>query len=205
MKVGVLGGTFDPVHKAHIAVAEAARDALKLDRVILVPAGQPVSKANQPITSAEQRVQMLRLAVKDSPGLSISTVEIERPGPSYTIDTISALQKQLGDNAEIYFILGCDSLAQLPEWRDPARLVAMCHLVAVPRPGCTRPDMPALEQKIPGIIKSVIFLEKPNMDISATDIREKAARGESISRLVTGTVAAYIKKHKLYLAAGGRP
>ncbi|MGD0796066.1 MAG: nicotinate-nucleotide adenylyltransferase [Dehalococcoidales bacterium] len=205
MKLGVLGGTFDPVHLAHIAVAVAARDALELDRVILVPAGQPMSKVNQPITAAEHRLKMLRLAVKGKKGLEVSTIETERPGPSYTVDTVSDLKKQYGTKAQIFFILGCDSLAQLPEWREPARLAAMCRLVAVPRPGCTRPNMQALEQKIPGITKSVIFLDKPNIDISATDVRDAALRGKSIDHLVPGPVTDYIKEHKLYLPAGGKP
>jgi nicotinate-nucleotide adenylyltransferase len=205
MKIGVLGGTFDPVHLGHIRMAEEARDALGLEQVILVPAGQPMSKLNRAITPAEHRIQMLRLVVKDKPHLAISTIETERPGPSFTIDTIAALQHKYGTGAEIYFILGWDSLEQLPEWRDPARLAAMCRLVAVPRPGYSRPDMKTLERKIPGISKNVIFLEKPNIDISATATREKVARGESIDQLVPGQVGAYIKKHKLYRTAGGKP
>jgi nicotinate-nucleotide adenylyltransferase len=205
MKFGVLGGTFDPVHLGHIRMAEAARDALGLDRVILVPAGQPMSKPNRPITPAEHRIEMLRLAVKNNSHFMVSTIETERPGPSFTVDTITTLRQQFGDKTEIYFILGWDSLEQLPEWREPVRLAAMCWLVAVPRPGCPRPAMKTLEGKIPGISKRVIFLEKPNIDISATEIREKIARGESIDKLVPGQVAAYIKKHKLYNTQGGRP
>jgi nicotinate-nucleotide adenylyltransferase len=205
MKIGVLGGTFDPVHLGHISMAEEARDALGLDEVILAPAGQPMSKVNQPITPAEHRINMLRLAVKDKTGLSVSTIETERPGPSFTIDTITALQQKYGARAEIFFILGWDSLEQLPDWREPGHLITMCRLVAVPRPGCAQPNMRNLERQIPGISKKVIFLEKPNMDISATAIREQIARGDSIDRLVPGPVAAYIKKHKLYRAAGGKP
>jgi len=205
MKIGVLGGTFDPVHLGHIGMAEEARDALGLAEVLMVPAGQPMSKVNRPITPAEHRINMLRLAVKDKSRLAVSAIETERPGPSFTIDTITAFQKKFGDKAEIYFILGWDSLEQLPEWREPARLAAMCYLVAVPRPGCPQPDMAALESKIPGVTKKVIFLTKPNIDISATAIKEKIARGESIGQLVPGPVAEYIRTHKLYLPAGGRP
>jgi nicotinate-nucleotide adenylyltransferase len=205
MKIGVLGGTFDPVHLGHIRMAEEARDALNLDQVIMVPAGQPMSKPNQPISPAEHRIEMLRLAVKEIPHLALSTIETERPGPTFTVDTLNAFQHKYGDKAELYFILGWDSLEQLPEWREPARLIKMCWLAAAPRPGCPRPDLKALERDIPGISKKVIFLEKPNIDISATAIREKIARGESIDHLVSGPVEAYIKKHKLYSATGGKP
>ncbi len=204
MKIGVLGGTFDPVHRAHIAVAEAARDALTLDRVLLVPAGRPMSRPDHPVAPDKDRVAMLRLAVKGKPGLEVSTIEMERPGPTYTVDSIAQLRKYYGPETGIYFILGCDSLVQLPEWKDPARLVAACRLVAVPRPGCQRPDLKKLERKIPGISKSVIFLKEPNMDVSATEIREKAERGEPIADLVPVPVADYIIKHRLY-QSGGKP
>ena len=205
MKIGVLGDTFDPVHLGHIRMAGEARDALGLAEVIMVPAGQPMSKLNQPVTAAEHRLNMLRLAVKDKPHLVVSTMEIERPGPTFTVDTITALQHKYGEKAEIYFILGCDSLVQLPEWREPASLVAMCRLVAVPRPGCPRPDMKVLERVIPGVTKRVIFLDKPYIDISATDIRDKVRGGGSIDGLVPAPVAEYIKKHQLYMSSGGKP
>ncbi len=198
MKRGVLGGTFDAVHLGHIGVAEAARDALGLAEVIMVPAGQPMSKVSRPVTAAGHRVEMLRLAMKDKPGLAVSSIEVERPGPTFTVDTITGLRRQYGTKAEIYFILGWDNLAQLPEWREPARLIAMCRLVAVPRPGCPRPDMKALERDIPGISEKVIFLEKPYIDISATAVREMVSQGESIDHLVPKPVAEYIKKNKLY-------
>jgi nicotinate-nucleotide adenylyltransferase len=204
MKIGVLGGTFDPVHLGHISMAEAAREALALAEVLLVPAGQPMSRVNRAITTAEHRLNMLRLAVQGKPGLVVSTIEIERPGPTYTVDTLAALHRQYGAEADIYFILGWDSLAQLPEWREPARIIKMCRLAAVPRPGYPQPNTKALERDIPGIKEKVIFLEKPHIDISATMIKETIARGRSIEHLVPGPVAAYIKKHKLYMTAGGK-
>lgn len=199
MKIGVLGGTFDPVHLGHIGVAEAARDALGLAEVIMVPAGQPVYKTENQVTPASHRLAMLRVAVKGKTGLKVSTMEVERLGPSYTIDTIVELKKKYGDKAEIYFILGWDSLEQLPEWREASSLVAMCRLVAVPRPGSPPPDMKILENRIPGVTQKVIFLEEPHIDISATDIRDMAERGEPIDGLVPAPVAKYIKKHSLYI------
>lgn len=200
MKIGVLGGTFDPVHLGHIMMAEEARKSLGLSEVLLVPAGQPMTRSKESLAPAEHRLQMLRLAAAESPHLKVSALEIDRPGPSYTVDTLDELRKQYGVEDEIYFILGWDSLAQLPIWREPARIINMCLLVAIPRPGWPRPSLKTLEKDIPGISKKVIFLEKPNVDISATDIREKVARGEPISRFVPRQVANYIKKQGLYKA-----
>jgi nicotinate-nucleotide adenylyltransferase len=197
MKIGVLGGTFDPVHLGHIKMAEEARDSLGLGEVIIVPAGQPMSKSTERITPAKHRIEMLRLAVAGRPQLKVSSIEIERPGPSYTVDTIAALKKQYGIQDEIYFILGWDSLAQFADWREPERIIGMCYLAAVPRPGWPRPSLEDLEKDIPGISKKVVFIDKPRLNISASGIREMAARGESIDRLVPGPVADYIKKHKL--------
>lgn len=198
MKIGVLGGTFDPVHLGHLMVAEEARASLKLSEIILVPAGQPLLKPAHPITPAEHRLQMLRLAIAYRPHLRVSTMEIDRPGPSYTIETIAELRVQYANEDDIFLILGWDSLAQLTEWREPSRLIQMCYLVAVPRPGCQRPNLDALEASIPGISQRVVFLEKPQIDISASNIRELAARGSSLHQLVPESVAEYIRQHKLY-------
>jgi nicotinate-nucleotide adenylyltransferase len=199
VKVGVLGGTFDPVHLGHIGMAEEARKALDLAEVIFVPAGQPVGKLGDVVTPATQRVEMLRLALIGKPYFNISYMEIERPGPSYTVDTLDAIKKRYGGKTEIYFILGFDSLAQFTDWREPARIVAMCFLVAVPRPDYPRPDVKALGKRIAGISRKIIFLDEPNLDISATRIREKIVRREAIDQLVPGLVADYIKEHGLYL------
>ena len=199
MKIGVLGGTFDPVHMGHLTVAEEARESLNLSEILLVPAGKPLLKPEHPITPAEHRLQMLRLAIADKPCFKVSAVEVERSGPSYTVDTIAELRGRHDSGDDIFFILGWDSLAQLPEWREPSRLIKMCYLVAVPRPGCQRPDLVALEASIPGISQRVVVLEKPQIDISASAIRELAAKGQTLSHLVPGAVAEYIKKHKLYL------
>ncbi len=199
IKIGVLGGTFDPVHLGHLAMADEARQALDLAEVILVPAGQPVGKSARRVTPAGQRIEMLRLAIIGRPYLKISYMEIERPGPSYTVDTLDSLRRRYGGRAEIYFILGWDSLVQLPGWHEPGRIVEMCSLVAVPRPGYPRPGLKALENKVPGLSKKVIFLDKPELDISATMVREKTAGHEAIDGLVPGLVAEYINKHRLYI------
>lgn len=198
MKIGVLGGTFDPVHLGHIMMAEEARDALSLSEVLLVPAGQPMSKVSERITSAAHRLAMLCLAVAGKHSLKVSAMEIERPGPSYTVDTIAGLRNRYNSEDELYFILGWDSLEQLPEWHEPARIISLCFLVAVPRPGWSRPDLKALEADVPGISERVVFLEKPRVDINASAIREMAARGETIDHFVPEPVVDYIKEHKLY-------
>jgi nicotinate-nucleotide adenylyltransferase len=198
MKIGVLGGTFDPVHRGHVAMAEEARKELEIEEMLMMPAGRPMSKVEEPIATAGQRLEMLRMAVAARPHLKVSTMEMERPGPSYTVDTLAELKKKYGENAGIYFVLGWDSLAQLPEWREPGGIVARCHLVAVPRPGLPRPSLDVLEKKLPGISKKVIFMDRPRLDISASSIREMIARGDKIDRLVPKSVAEYIIKHKLY-------
>ncbi|MBN1367620.1 MAG: nicotinate-nucleotide adenylyltransferase [Dehalococcoidales bacterium] len=197
MKTGVFGGTFDPIHNGHLAIAEEVRSQVDLQEIWFMPAGQPWLKAERPISPAAQRVQMVELAIAGKPYFKLSLVEVTRPGPSYTIDTILELRKQL-KKAELYFILGWDSLLSLPLWKDALRLITLCRLVAIPRPGIDLPDLTVLEQSIPGITQKVIMLEKPNLDISATEIREKAAAGKPIGKLVPKSVADYIKKNKLY-------
>lgn len=199
MNLGVFGGTFDPVHRGHLLVAEEARAQLNLAEVLFVPAGQPWLKGDSPIAAAEHRVQMLRLAIAPYPYFRLSTVEVERAGASYTVDTVSALQAQLGSGDELVFILGWDALAQLPRWREPSRLITMCRLVAVPRPGYPPPDLNSLEAVIPGLSRRLIQMEKPEVDIGATEIRTRVARGLTIRHLVPEAVDDYIKKHKLYL------
>ncbi len=198
MKVGVLGGTFDPVHRGHIAMAEEAKASLGLDEMLLIPAGHPMSKTTYRITPAQHRLEMLRLAAADKPHLKVSTMELERPGPTYTIDTLIELKKRYGDKADIYFILGWDSLSQLAEWHEPGRIIGMCHLVAVPRPGFPKPSLEELEKELPGISGKVIFMDKPQMDICASGIRDTVAGGKAIDTLVPGPVAKYIKKNQLY-------
>ncbi len=200
MNIGVLGGTFDPVHNGHLIVAEEAKTRLNLVEIIFVPAGQPWLKAAKPISPAEHRLQMLRLAIADKPYFKLSSIEIERTGPSYTVDTITELRDKLGSDDELFFILGWDSLAELPQWREPSRLIKMCYLVAVPRPGYPRPKLKALEVIIRGLSQRVMLMKKPEIDISASAIRERVARGLSIRHLVPEPVNRYIKEQKLYVS-----
>ena len=199
MNIGVLGGTFDPIHNGHLLLAEEVRARLNLAETLFVPAGQSWLKANLSITPATHRVEMVRLAIADRPCFKLEAMEVGRPGPSYTVDTIDRLKAKLGIGDELFFILGADNLAELPLWREPSRLITMCHLVVVPRPDYPLPDLKALEAIIPGLSQRVMLMDKPEIDISASVIRDRVARGLSIHHLVPEPVDEYIRQHKLYL------
>ncbi len=198
MKVGILGGTFDPIHNGHLAIAEEARTHLNLTEVLFLPAGQPWMKSDKDIAPAHHRVAMISLVIEKRPYFKLAMMEIQHPGPSYTVDTIARLKAQSKEASDLYFIIGWDNLARIPDWKEPAKLIEMCFLVAVPRPGYDCPDMKKLEVGIPGISKKVILMDKPRIDINATDIRNRVAQGLSISRLVPREVARYIRENGLY-------
>jgi len=203
MKIGVLGGTFDPIHIGHLKVAEEVTASLKLSEVIFMPAGQPWLKINNAISPAEHRLQMMRLALAGRANFRLSTMEIERPGPTYTVDTMAELERQLGEGDELFFILGWDNLTQLPQWHEPSRLIKLCRLVAVPRVDFSPPDLASLEAAIPGLEQRVILLEKPRIDVNASEIRRMVRDGLSIQDLVPEPVERYIKEHKLYAGRRG--
>ena len=198
MNIGILGGTFDPVHTGHLVVAEEVTSRLGLDEIVLVPAGQPWLKADNTISEACHRVQMVKLAITGKQHFRLSTIEIERPGPTYSVDTVSEFREELDVGDELYFVLGWDNLEQLPRWHQPELLVSMCRLVAVPRVGFAVPDLASLDEAIPGLSKRVIVLDRPQIDISASVIRERVRRGLPISHLVPQAVEKYIREHGLY-------
>jgi len=198
MDIGVLGGTFDPIHSGHLIIAEEARLKLGLARVLFVPARQQWLKTGMNIAPAAHRVEMVKLAISTNPSFEISAVDIDRPGPSYSVDAIAILQQQMGAEAKIFFLVGWDSLAELPQWKEPDRLIQLCKLVAVTRPGFSRPDLKVLEASVPGVTQSVVWLDIAPVDISSSDIRKRVAQGLSIHGLVPEEVESYIKEHKLY-------
>jgi nicotinate-nucleotide adenylyltransferase len=198
MNIGVLGGTFDPVHLGHLAIAEQARTQLKLAEVIFVPAGNPYFKVDSVISPSAQRVDMLRLAIGEIPYLKISLIEIERPVPSYTVDTLATLKDRLQQDDELFLILGWDSFLTLPLWHQPERLMGLCRFVAAPRPGYSRPDTQILEKKLPGISERSVVMDRPMIEISSTQIRERVDRGLYIGDLVPEKVAKYIRDNGLY-------
>jgi nicotinate-nucleotide adenylyltransferase len=199
VNIGVLGGTFDPIHVGHLIVAEEARIKLGFQEVLFVPAGQPLLKPDRNITPATHRVEMVRRAIADNPHFKLCTLEVEHPGPSYTVDTITVLRKQLGDEASLFFLLGRDTLAELPSWKKPQELIELCRLVVAPRLGSK--DLKHLETAIPGLLDSVIQLDMPVIGISSSGIRERLAEGLSIRYLVPAEVEKYVTEHKIYPAS----
>jgi nicotinate-nucleotide adenylyltransferase len=201
VNIGVLGGTFDPIHVGHLIVAEEARTRLGFQEVLFVPAGQPLLKPDRNITPVNHRVEMVRRAISDNPHFKLSTLEVERSGPSYTVDTMTALRQQLGDQVSLFFLLGRDNLAELPSWKDPQNLTRLCKLVVAPRLGSG--DLKHLETAIPGLLDSVIQLDMPVIGISSSGIRQRLAEGLSIRYLVPAEVEEYVAEHKIYPRSGG--
>lgn len=197
-KIAVFGGTFDPIHFGHLIVSEEVRAKLALEEVLFIPAGQPWLKANRPVSSARDRVEMVRLAIADNPHFQLSTTEVDRPGPSYAVDTIDELRQRLGSEAKLFFLLGSDALDELPQWKEPRRLIQLCRLVVFTRPGFSLPPMEPLESAIPGLAKNSVSVQVPQVDISATDIRRRVAQGASIRQFVPLTVEKYILQQGLY-------
>ena len=196
MRIGVLGGTLDPIHLGHLIIAEEARDRLDLEEVCFVPARDPWMKAGQPLTSGHDRLSMARLAMEDNPFFRVSTVELERPGPSYTVDTLRELQEDYGPEAQLFFILGSDAFARFDEWKDPEGILGLATLVVVDRPGATA-SAEAIAQQV-GNAGSVERVRGVHLEISAKDIRRRVAAGASIRYLVPEPVERYIYARGLY-------
>jgi nicotinate-nucleotide adenylyltransferase len=197
MRIGVLGGTFDPIHLAHLAAAEEVRVRIALERVLFVPAGLPPHKLHVNVTPTEHRLKMVELAIADNPHFTLSRVDIDRFGPSYTVDTIELLHDEYGPDAELYFIMGSDSLAELLTWHKPERLIRLCRIVALTRPG-HRVDLKELNRLLPGAIARVQLLDMPLLEISGTDLQRRVRAGLSIKYLVPPAVETYIHRHGLY-------
>jgi nicotinate-nucleotide adenylyltransferase len=199
MNLGVLGGTFDPPHIGHLMLAEEARLALSLGRVLFVPAGDPWRKAGRELSPPEHRLAMVRLAVGDDPNYAVSTLEIDREGPSYTLDTLTALHADLPADSELFFIVGQDSLADLPNWRQPQRIISLARLAVAARAAWESAQADALEKEVPGISQRLVWLDMPRIDISSTAVRERVRQGQSIRYWVPPSVEEYIRQHGLYV------
>ncbi len=197
MKLGVLGGTFDPIHLGHLAAAEAARAALSLDRVLFVPAGDPWLKAGATISPGEHRLAMVRAAIEGVEAYEASTVEVDRPGPTYTEVTLAQLQESYGPDTGLHFIVGADTVHDLSRWHAPAEVLARCTLVVMGRPAQGELDLSTLDRIAPGAAARAVAVDL-DMEVSATEIRRRAAAGESLAGLVPDAVERYIKEHKLY-------
>ena len=195
-RIGVLGGTFDPVHNGHLHIADALRTALDLDGVLWVPAGRPPHKSDQIVSSDHDRLAMLDLALAGSATDEISTIDIDRSGPSYTADTLKILAEHF-PNAQLFFLMGEDSLRDLPTWHHPERILRVAELAVAGRPG-VETDLESLEFQVPGVRKRVHVVPTEEIAISSSEIRRRVKENQSIRGLVPASVEAYIQEHGLY-------
>ena len=194
---GVFGGTFDPIHLAHLAVAEAARDTFGLRRVLFIPAAQPPHKPGRDISAVEHRLAMVEAAVEGNPAFGVSRLEIDRPGPSYTVDTLAALcETAPGDRLAL--ILSAESYSEFGTWHEPHRILDLAALIVAPRVGYADADPDLIAHQFPDARATVAFMDGPRIRLSASEIRQRAAEGRSVRYLVPDAVAAYIGDHDLY-------
>ncbi|HEX5853249.1 MAG TPA: nicotinate-nucleotide adenylyltransferase [Solirubrobacteraceae bacterium] len=197
--LGILGGTFNPPHLGHIAVALHAREELGLECVVLMPAGSPLHKPAAEDPGSACRLAMCRLAARTVEGLSACALEIERGGPSYTVDTLRSIHAS-HPNAELTFIVGADTAATLASWREPVALLGLARLAVASRDGA---DRDRVLDTVAGMNARVDFLTMDTIDVSSSGVRERASRAEPLEGLVPAPVAAYIAEHHLYSAASG--
>jgi nicotinate-nucleotide adenylyltransferase len=194
-RVGVMGGTFDPVHHGHLVAASEVASRFSLDEVVFVPTGEPWQKTERAVSPAEDRYLMTVIATASNPRFSVSRVDIDRSGVTYTIDTLHDLRRLYGDTTELFFITGADALAQILDWHRSDELFSLAHFVGVTRPGHHLSD--------PGLPDGgVTLVEVPALAISSTDCRDRVAKGEPVWYLVPDGVVQYISKRRLYRMAG---
>ncbi|AEW93999.1 nicotinic acid mononucleotide adenylyltransferase [Streptantibioticus cattleyicolor NRRL 8057 = DSM 46488] len=193
-RLGVMGGTFDPIHHGHLVAASEVASLFHLDEVVFVPTGEPWQKEHRTVSPAEDRYLMTVIATASNPQFSVSRIDIDRGGPTYTLDTLRDLRAQHGD-VDLFFITGADALGQIFSWRHASELFQFAHFIGVTRPGhpLTDPGVPA---------GGVSLVEVPALAISSTDCRQRVAQGEPVWYLVPDGVVRYINKRKLYREAG---
>ncbi len=218
LQLGLLGGSFNPIHNGHLAIARQTREALGLDQILFVPTGHPPHKHNGSLAPAQDRYEMVRLAISSDPTLAISDVEIRRPGKSYSIDTVRLLQQEYGAQTQLFFLVGLDAFLEFPSWRDPQALLELCQFVILSRPGQSfrslstvrllppipYPSLADLDAerisqiKAPLGAQGLICLKLPPCPISASDIRSRIRQGLPVANLLPPTVESYILHHHLY-------
>ncbi|MBI3242720.1 MAG: nicotinate-nucleotide adenylyltransferase [Chloroflexi bacterium] len=196
MRLGIFGGTFDPPHFGHLALASATREQLKLDKVLWVVAGQSPLKQDRQLSPEEIRVEMVQAAIADNPAFTLSRVDLDRPGPHYTVETLEILSRQF-PGAELYFLMGEDSLRDLPKWRRPGGLIRLALLAVLGRPGAEA-DLDDLEGSIPGVAARIVWVESPRLAIASSDIQQRVREGQSVEEMVPGEVRAIIEREQLY-------
>ena len=198
MRLGVLGGTFDPIHFGHLLAAEEVREALRLDRVLFAPAGQPPHKQHTPVLMVEHRLAMVSLAVADNPAFAVSRTDVDRPGPHYTVDLMRLVRADYAGDAETtWLIVGADSLLQLATWHAPDELIRNCRLAVVARPNYPV-DLAAQEAALPGLSARLDWAEMPVLGIAASDLQQRVREGRSIRYQTPAAVARYVAEHGLY-------
>jgi nicotinate-nucleotide adenylyltransferase len=206
-RTGILGGTFDPVHLGHLAIAEEAREDLGMERVLFVPAGRPPHKPGRRIAPVADRVAMVVAAIDGNPAFRLSRVEVDRPGPSFAVDTVeilAAAERAAGREPDLWWILSAESFAAIASWRDPHRLLSTCRMAVVPRAGAERPSPAWIESCLPGAADRVAVVDGPELGVSSSLIRERVASGRSIRYLVPNAVGAYVTAHHLYVDTASR-
>ncbi|MDD2432528.1 MAG: nicotinate-nucleotide adenylyltransferase [Clostridia bacterium] len=201
-RIGLMGGTFDPIHQGHLVTAEAARSEFSLEKVIFVPSGQPPHKKGLAISSKEARYLMTVLATSGNPYFEVSRLELERPGKSYAIDTVRYFHSQMMEGSELFFITGADAILEIVTWKNVEGLFDWCTFIAATRPGY---DLGALREKLlkklsPHYLQKIIPLEVPAMAISSTDIRERVRNNRTVKYLLPTEVESFIYKNDLYTA-----
>ena len=197
MRLGILGGTFDPPHYGHIRLAESALKQLRLNKVLFAPVGVQPLKRDRVVSPAVHRARMVELAIAGTPPFELSRADLDRPGPHYSVDLIETIQRQ-HSGAALWFVIGEDSLADLLRWRDPVQLVALARLAVLHRLGF-EPDWASLETALPGIRSWIDWIDAPEVDISSSAIRQRVRDGQPLDHLVSAAVAAYIVEQRLYL------
>jgi nicotinate-nucleotide adenylyltransferase len=197
-RIGVMGGTFDPIHHGHLVAAEEARWQFGLDRVVFVPTGRPWQKPVG-VSPVEDRYQMTLLATASNPSFEVSRLEIDHPGPTYTVDTLRRLRAGQPPGTRLFFVTGADAVLQILTWKEPDQVLALAEFIAATRPGF---DLDQLVRQMPGAAGRVHPMEIPALAISSSDIRGRAARGAPVRYLVPEGVASYIAGHGLYRDPG---
>jgi len=219
MRLGIFGGSFNPIHNGHLALAGHVLDKLQLDHVLFIPTGDPPHKRDRSLAPAAHRYEMLRLAIADRPTLGLSDMEIRRTGKSYTIDTVQTLQYQFGSSTDLHLLIGLDAFLDLPNWKNPCELLHRCRFIVVPRPGqsfqslATMPLLPALSPQTlvqldtgeslrldiaTPSCRGIVCLPIPLCSISASDIRQRIRHGTTLAKLLPPLVGSYILQHHLY-------
>lgn len=198
MKIGLFGGTFDPIHIGHLVAARLAKEALDLDRVIFIPSGVPPHKIGNEITPAAQRLQMVAIAAECETDFAVSDWELKREGPSYTVDTLEYFQSRFPED-ELYFIMGADMLCDLPNWNSANRIVRLARLIGMTRPGFRLEECKTfLNRVLPDSEGQIFYIDMPGLEISSTWLRERLRNRQSVDFLIPEQVIRYIEEHGLY-------